>query len=316
MSFQLTELILEATIRDGLQAIKSSINSPTLDIIDDIFGSLKEVWLQTYFGQNEINKIKNFLNTQTINIVQGFALADIKPPLIAINLNNNREAEEYEVFEDFKEEVDTDILPQVIKASFNAVSYDPSTGLIDVTGVLSDLNGVYNNTFFIDGNANQYSIVGGITDTPTDKHFLINPNITSINLTNCTIVSNVSISRVKIRATRDFEEIMLSIVTEEALLTKYLYTIIKYILLAYKKTLISRGLELTTYTGSDFNRQDRLPENLFVRNLMLRINFVEHSWTGENLPILGAINDTLCVPRDLYPREDETTLTIQSCTDC
>ena len=49
---------------------------------------------------------------------------------------------------------------------------------------------------------------------------------------------------------------------------------------------------------------------------MLRTNFIEHTWTGESLPILSAVNDSLCVPRDEFPRSDEPNQTIKSCTDC
>ena len=101
MSFKLTELILEATLRDGLSMIRNSINT-SRDIIEDIFADLKQPWLITYFGQNEINKIKDAILNKEISIVQGYSLADLKEPTIAINLSSNRELEDHAGFDDYQ----------------------------------------------------------------------------------------------------------------------------------------------------------------------------------------------------------------------
>jgi len=314
MSFKLSELILEATLRDGLSMIKSSINTST-DKIEDIFGSLKDPWLATYFGQAEIDRIKDAILNKPISIVQGYPLTDLKEPTIAINLINNQELESYASFEDYQDTISTDITPQVIKANFTPLSYDLTSGMIDVTGVLSNLNGITLNSIFVDGNGDNYPITGGITDEVGDKHFLILSGFPSVNLTNCNVISNVSYTSAKSKATRESEDIQIKIITEDALLTKYLYTIIKYIILSYKKSLILRGVELSTYYGTDFDRGNYLPENLFTRDLNLKIKFIEQQWTAEDLPVLGETYGVIKVPRDLYKREDENTLTIQTTLD-
>lgn len=309
MAFQLTELILESVIRDGLKTVKDSLGTST-DVIDDIFESLTNAWLNHYYGNKEINKIKEMVQ-KPINIVHGFSMGDYKQPTICINLVSNVESELYASMNDFLEEEDTDITPTTIVSLFDVDMYDDVSGLIDATSSNPDLSAVRAGQIFVDGDGNEYAIIGGITNEDGDKHFVISSG-QDINLIGCSIISNVSISRRERKGVRESENLMISISTENALLTKYLYTIVKYILLSNKQTMIERGLEISSYDGSDFTRMDRLPENLFTRFLTLKANFIENTWLGGDQTIIGAADPAIKVRRDLYEREDEDEMTVQT----
>ncbi len=311
MPFKLTELVIESVIRDGLKLIKDSINTDT-DIIEDVFGEMLEPHLETYFGQKEINFIKDTILNDTIYVSQGYSLSDVKTPLISINLASNTESEQYAAFEDYLQEVDTPITPAEIVPAFNATSYNSTNGFIDLNAANPDLSAVRIKQIFVDGDGNKYPIVGGINDATGFKHIAVDRDQPITNLTGCIIQSSVESSRRVQRGVRDFEPITITIMSEQQLLTKYLYTIVKYIILSNKDKLIGRGLELSSYDGTDFMRSEHLPDNVFARFLTIKCGFIEHTWLAESRTIFGYADPAIKVRRDLYRREDEDELTVET----
>ncbi len=314
MSFKLTEFIIESVIRDGFKIIRNSLGTD-LDIVDDIFGEMLQPHLAAYYGQKEINKIKELVKDEVINISQGYNLQDVKTPVISINLANNIESENYAAFEDFLDEVDTPITPTLMAGPFNATSYNSVTGFIDVDIANPDLSIVHTGHIFVDGDNNKYPIVGGIDNDVGQKHFMLDRDLVIDNLDGCIIQANTEISRRVRRATREQEMITITIMSQNQLITKYLYILVKYLLLSNKKTLIERGLELTSYDGTDFMRSEHLPSNVFTRFLTVRSGFIEHSWTAETHVPFGYADPAIKVKRDVLLREDESDLTVKTVVD-
>ena len=81
---------------------------------------------------------------------------------------------------------------------------------------------------------------------------------------------------------------MLGVHSKEALFTKYMYAIIKYILLSRKPDLINRGLLNYTFQGSDFTRNLESGGDILFHRFLTVSGKVEDSWT---------------VPEILYPVE-------------
>ncbi len=310
MGFILPDLVLESIIRDGLQEIKNSIGTDN-DKIEDIFSELKRPHLSKYFGQKEINEIKKLVNGTIYLSAAPFQLNDIKTPNITIVLTSDTELEALDAFGDFKEELDTNIDPRVVVDTFDIDVYDDVTGLIICINDDPDLSGVRLNFKFIDGDGNSYNINSGISNDSGNKHFFIDPGLT-INPVGCQIVSNLAISRTIQRAVRTNESLLIAIATEQPSATKYLYTIIKYIILSNKVPLIERGIELSTFNGSDFSRMNWMPDHVFTRFLTLSAKFIEHSWNDEEAPMLESVDPSIKVQRDQFRREDEDELTVET----
>lgn len=312
MSFIMPELVVESILRDGFGIIKDSLTGDK-DVVTDIFGDFKSDHLARYYGDSEINKIKELVR-RPIQIIHGYPVTDIKPPLIAINLLSTAEVEPYSSFDDFKEESDETIEGIEIISEFDADGYNSATGMISCNFADPDLSAVRTNQIFVDGDGNEFKILGGITNDEDEKHFFIERN-KIVNIENVKIISGLRKERTVVRAIRTSENILLSISSEQALITKYITTFVEYILNSSKEEMIRRGLEISSFDVSDFSRAEMLPENLFTRFITLRAKFVEHSWNAENATIIDFSEYAIKVKRDLYKRDNEDELTIRTVVD-
>lgn len=310
MPFILPDLVIESILRDGIREIKNSLGTQ-YDKIEDIFSSLRQPYLANDYGAREIDLIKNLIK-QTIQITHGWPLTDFKEPRITILLANDTEQEAFAGEGDDVDELDEEIEPAVIVGPMDADSYNPATGEVDVTSSGEDLGNVKNTFLLRDGSGVEFPILGGITNETADKHFFIPKNQT-VDLNDISIISPLNFERSIIKGVRTQELISIVISTEQALATKYLYTIIKYILLSKKMEIIRRGLELTTYSGNDFTNFERIPNHVFSRTISFRAGFVEHTWRDSTAQMIDNLGDSaIKVERDLYPREDEEELTIRT----
>lgn len=315
MGFRLTELIIETVIRDGLESIFNSLGTVD-DKIDEIFADLLEPHMAEYFGQKIINEIKDQIrNYKQINIVQTYPLQDTKVPMIGIFLQPNRENESLSAIDDFVEDRDVTVVPAIVVDTFTADSYNSTTGMVNVSVANINLDSVRAGHYLYDGDGNEFLIIGGIKNTTGLKHFFINTNET-INLTDCVIRTSIRTSRKEIRGIRDSETIGIGILTQNQLMTKFLYTIIKYIILSNKINLINRGVELSTFDGSDLLRPDHSANQVFARFLNIQIKMVEHTWVASTPTILDGLNGSVVyVARDEFERDDEDDMTIQTIVD-
>ena len=123
MSFILPELVIETIIRDGIKLIRDSIDTDD-DQIEKVFESLKGVHLNTYYGQSEVDKIKQIIKNN-IYIIQGYALGDVKSPYVAINLVTNAENNQQALLDDFADIEETVIEPSTIVTTFDCDTYLP-----------------------------------------------------------------------------------------------------------------------------------------------------------------------------------------------
>lgn len=309
MAFILSDLVVESVLRDGIEDARRSLETDA-DQVLDVFGELLAPHLERHYGERELNKIRELIRSP-LRLVHGFSLDDVKVPQISVNLLSDVELEGKAGMDDFSDEQDTDKDPVVLVGTFNADSYDSLTGIVVVNTADPDLSGIRVGNVFVDGSGVEFPIVGAITDLVSEKRFAIAKAQTP-NLTGGQIVSVLAQKRHNKRSTRDDEAILITCISEEPLVTKYLYTLIKYFILSRKSDLLARGLDLVTFDGSDFTRQDHLPANVFARTLTLKAHYVEHSWDAGTVVLLDTINPAINVKRDLLPREDEQDFNVKT----
>lgn len=317
MPFILPEMVVESILRDSLTACRNSLDTEN-DQILDVFGELLAPHLSKSYGEAEINKIKELIkipNLKPLRIVHGYSLDDLKLPLISLNLASDQEVERLASLSDLKGSTDSSTAPVVFVGTMSADSYDSLTGMVIVNTANPDLSAIRVGNVFVDGSGNEFPIVGAITNESGDKRFAIKKGVVGLNLVGCQIVSSLKFKRTETKAIRTAESVLINILTEDALTTKYLYILIKYFLNARRMDFLSRGMDLVTFSGSDFGRQERLPANVFVRSITVRSNCVEHSWDSGSVPLLDSINPIVQVSQDDLPRDDELDYFVQTIED-
>lgn len=314
MPFFPSELILESIILDGLTSIRNSIGTSE-DKIEEIFSELSSAHLNKYYGDAEINKIKDLVK-ENIYVSQAYPIGDEKLPLIVINASGESEDESTETLEDFAEEEDFDINPNVIVGPFNADSYSSVTGKITLDIANPDLSNVRITHYFQDGNGERFKILGGITNNPSDKHFLIAPN-QIVNLTNSQVVSPVFITKKTIKRISTQVDLSIDIIAKTPLFVKFLYIMLKYIIASSKEEMIRRGFGLVKFSGSSFvSDAGKEPEFWYRRTLNLQVRLVEDTWmVDDGVMVDNFGSSAIKVKRNIYKREDEELMTIQTVED-
>lgn len=333
MPFILPDLVIESVLREGFHNLRESLGGEN-DQIEDIFSDLKSPYLNSLYGEKELKKIKDFI-VKPIFITHSFNLNPTQLPCVAINLNQVQEIQPQAYMDDYIGVIDEPITPTEIIATLVADSYDPVTGVVVLNTADPNLANVRVNQLLVDGNGNEYPILGGITNDPGDKRVSIKTKICDFDLSNVKIISNLNFERKLQKSINESETIVLPIVTEEPLLTKYLFIIIKYILNSRKSSLIARGVAITSFDATDFNRWGvKLPDNCYARFISARFQRIEQTWVGEKVSLIEAVNPTpgieldpdpnldsnpegyaVRVERDLYKRDDEDNLTVRTVED-
>ena len=105
---------------------------------------------------------------------------------------------------------------------------------------------------------------------------------------------------------------MFGIHTQNSLLTKFLYHIVKYVLYKSGNMFRQYNLELAKYRGSDFNQAlSLLPNQVYSR--FLTMGFLAYnSWRQREISVVDSVDSTVIVDKDEYDREDNEDNTVQT----
>lgn len=291
--FAITEFQVEAIIRERLEEIKSSSDIDL--ILEDIYGRLNTASLQAKYGAKEIQKVKDWLMRGDIHIHQALTTlaSDTKLPSFSIHLQSDNEKDDLAGFSDTDGKCIVPIGEQVVVPTFTADSYDTATKTLYVPDSV-DLSNVYANRYYVDGDGITYQVVGNVNDDVNHndgKFFSIDaPEGYVVNFVGGRIISAVQERQFETKYIPSQETLMIGAHAQSALLTKYLYYLLRYILYTAKNKFHNRNLELSRHVGSDFNlNQQMLGDSVYSRFITLQVVHYDN-WRGEELPVIDAIN--------------------------
>jgi len=283
MPMIMPELVIESIIRDGLEDIKQNPS-----VLDDVFGNFLATHNTSKYGSGEIQKVKDLLtgtNKTEISVVHSFHEAEARSPSFAIQLGNMAEDQDLARLEDFDEDfcepLSASDLAALIKVTgIVPTSYDPITGQVLLLDSV-DLTTVYPNFIFEDGSGTEFVIQPGMSNELGDKYLFLKKN-QSPDITNPSLIKSfLKDQQLEKRGVTDDVSILVAVFSKEALLTKYLFTLLQFILLSRKSDMINRCLFVSTISGSDFSRDKNYQGNsVFTRFLTVQ-GKVEHDWRSD-----------------------------------
>lgn len=310
MSFTLADFVVEQVLRAGLRQLQ---NSDTLaDTIDDIFGTFLDTLLRTKYGQEQLDNLVKYIQNTDISIVNAFPdSATTNLPQVSIISQNDVEAEDLATFCDFPGEEEESIEPDEIVSSFTADSYDSKTGYVHVPDIV-DLSSVRYAHFYIDGDGGEHRILTPVSNEISDKRFTIGKNIENLNVSNGRIVSAIDRRLFLTSTVPSREMILVGIHTENSLLTKLLYSVVRYLIYRSKKDFNERQLQIITLQGSDLNQALQfLPDHVYHR--FITMSFVSYNtFRVEEVDLADSVEPIVKVEKDLYDREDNEDQTVQT----
>jgi hypothetical protein len=289
----MTELVLETILRDGLGEIKSNPN-----ILDDIFGRLKEAHFLNQYGQNKIDEIKTFFtnNRKQIKIVHAWSQVPSHIPCFSIQLLNADEEESIQNLGNDYLEVENPKEPEVILATVQPTAFDVVSGKLTIDpGV--DLSTVCAGMLFKDSNDITFEIKAPISNMSGNKYITLvnNGNTPELTLPG-QVISSIDFTRYDRRMVRLREKIMIGVhASNDIHLTKFLYYILIWILKSRQEAMITRGLTLDRGTGRVFDRDDEYQgENIYTRYLEITC-ISDFIWNQADVKVFDCFDLTVKV---------------------
>lgn len=303
MAFRLPDLIVESILRDGLNNARRDET-----VIDDVFGNLNLAYASRKYGQSEIDKIKEVIRNKEVSIVHAFNLVNANLPCISIQLADDHEDEDKAYIGNYVQNVTRafttpeQLASLVIVESFTPLSYEPLTGVVKVDDSVN-LAAVHTNLLFVDAAGAAHQIIGGIVNDPGAKQFIIATGETVSLDPGAVIKSSIDYELFQKRGNVEKTQVILGIHTEEALLTKYLYILVKYFFLSRRSDLIARGFELTSYSGSDFHRNVEYVGDVVYTRFFNLTGLVLHQWQSDKVQLIDSVDVQVKLAKDRLGNE-------------
>lgn len=302
--FTLPDLVVESILREGFAILRKHP-----EIINDIFESLVQDYSQNKYGEKELQRIKDMIAKKDWSFVHSFGEVDSNLPCVSIQLGSESEAKEVAHLEDYENSVTEEItdpeeLAALVKVSnIQPDSYDPLSGTIYVPNSVN-LSEVYPNLVYQDASGEKFTIIGGIDDTNGSKQFVVEPGSDVDILGVGQIQSSIDYKQYERRGVHSEVQILLGMHTKDPLATKYMYLLVKYILIARKKTLIARNFINSSFQGSDFTRNLKYEGDMVFTRFLTLSGKLQDSFTAEQAAIFDNVKVITKVPIDVATTED------------
>lgn len=152
-----------------------------------------------------------------------------------------------------------------------------------------DLSTIYEKYIYVDGSGIEFTVLSGISNQPGNKFFNINPNQTPDIVNPGLIKSFLDQKQFEIKGTVSQVDLLVGVHTKEALLTKYLYILLKYILQSRKKDLMQRCFENVTLRGSDFTRDLQYQGDQVYTRFLTVSGRVDETWRSDQVELIDHV---------------------------
>ena len=303
MSLRFADLIIESILRESLETLRK--NTSALDHILSVF---TEDYVSKKYGQEEIEKLKKIILTKDFAIVHSFSETVAKDNSISIQLASESEATNLAVLDDFSEDTEvpfetTEELASQIKVSTVLIdSYDTLSGIAYINDSV-DLTNAYPYMLFEDSNGVEFEIKGLVKDSG-NKQLFFQP-LSEIDESGAgTIKSIFDYTQYESRGVRTNVQLTVGVHTKNALLTKYLYLLVKFFLISHKKELIERKFINLSFSGSDFSRNMAYQgDHVFTRFLTVT-GQIEDDWRSDQVTPIESVDVILWVPKDVATNDE------------
>jgi hypothetical protein len=289
IGFNIPELIIESLLKDGLQNVR---NDPT--IIDSVFAQLTRTYNSRKYGAAEIAKIKALVQKE-IAVLYSYHEVDAKTLSYSIMIGTDTEDKHRAQLSDFYESVSEPITNpvelQALKRVENIIvtNYNPQNGKVAIADSVN-ISNVYKGMIFVDADGIDHPILGSINNTIGEKSFFIQKNDdVNYSLNTSYIKSSLDYKEYEIAGVTGDVQLVIGAHSKDALTTKYLYLLLKYFILSRKPDLISRGLYVSSYSGSDFSRDAQyVGDHVFTRFLTITAK-VDDTWRSDLVTLIDNV---------------------------
>lgn len=289
MSFTPSDLILLKAFKEGMAQIRAN---PWL--LDFIFERLIEegMDLQKTYGEREINRAKSWFLKNNIDVRLAYNLDGVTFPCISIQLLSQNESKQHAILGDVAAPVwDEDVVqnnyvvkPRTLVGPFNSVNYSITTGEVTLPDGF-DTELIFKNQALFAPSTKEEYLISSINLNTTNS-FFIEPNL-RVNFTGSYISPAYKTLKVR-REIAQFQEMynFKLLVQGDVGQLIWLHTIVAYLLLKFRKTLLEKkNITLTTISSSPIAQEDPNGyggEVIYSRDIQME-GLCEVTWVSDIL---------------------------------
>jgi len=289
MSFTPVDLVLLRAIKESMANIRAN---PW--ILDFIFERLIEegLDLQKLYGEREINRAKSWFLKNNIDVRLAYNLDGVQFPCVAIELLNSNESKQYAVLGDvaapaWNEDVSQNnyvITPRALVGPFSSVNYSITTGEVTLPdGYDTEL--IFQNQALFAPLTKQEYIITSLNNTTTNSFYIesgLRENFTGSYITPAYKTLKVRREIAQFQETYNFKILVQGDVGQLV----WLHTIVAYLLLKFRKTLLEKkNIGVTTISSGPIMQEDANAfggEVIYSRNISME-GIAEVTWVSDLL---------------------------------
>lgn len=262
------DIELQAFVADGLEYVRSHPET-----IDEIFGKWDESHIARRLSNQNGDKptviIKRWLADNNIPVVMGFGLQQQKMPCVSIHLAGSTENIGHAHLADhggFDSEPAT-VESLIIVEKFVPKGYNSKSGRIDVNLKTTSIEKVYVGAILVDAKNEEY-LIDYVDSDAGIFTILVEGNAVDkrsmyIKSPNGTVLKKAGVAHFN-----DIVDVSVH-AAEEPQVVLWIYYICSWLFFRFKPILEARGVQIHTFSGSDYDRAQRETpaEIIFSRHL-------------------------------------------------
>lgn len=288
-----TDMLFYSAIQVGLADMRKNKY-----VLDDAYSELvNDKYLKNLYGKKEIDNFRSFIDRKIWLFTEHRQPDQAAFPCIVIKIGPGKEDNPKDALGDsYQSEVVSPAslggvyrVPQILVGPITPDDYDVATGQVTFgSNVNLTTSNVFPGQFLYDTvNGKSYEIQLVLDDSNLLIDAALNP---PPDLTNMIIKpTRDSIGQIR-RSIWAWETVELTVFATDAVEVFYLYTILMYLLLRYKKPLFdARNFAISYCSYSELSKAETDPNILYYRTITVN-GRVEHSVIESSKPIIAGID--------------------------
>ncbi len=315
-----SDVIIRSAIVEGIADLR---RNPWL--LDYVFASLAQDELtKKAYGESEISQAKKWFLKTDIPVFMDTRVGSAKLPAITIGIQESVEDEKTHGDVHYEVSEETEAEWPLLAGPFSPTSYVAATGTMTVPTSITDELVLTPGMFVVDGGGTSHLIV----DVVLNEDF--SPPVFEVSLAPGTVADfrNAVIKGSKPKLITTLESLSFRetysiecVVDSQVIHATYLHSIVVFILLRYKQTLLeARGFERSTISSQKLSAYKATENELAFSRMMAITGYVRQYWpksvdgrvdqlaTGMTAGIAGSTGDLVDTGDQLWDTEEDALL--------
>lgn len=271
---------IQAFLTEGVEFLRSNP-----EVLDEVFRHFQEPHLEALYGNKELNKAKQWFLSNKLAVIQSWSLAPDRVPCISIHQAAANEQVSWSYFGDHAETAIESASPSEIVSDFVPADYDPDNGIVTINPNTTDISNIRPGHILVDAKGEQFLIIP-VIDLENNFFTIDTTEGSDLDTRSAIITDSVNYVKKKYGQGEFHENIDLGLHGKESDNTVlWIYYLVVWLLFRFKSTLESRGVDIHTFSASEFDRQSKFVQEHIYSRWIRMSGKTTVEWSEEPLPV-------------------------------